>query len=54
MTSDLLFLRDAYQRSVDAVVSAVDGERVALDRTIFYATGGGQPHYTGVLLHAGG
>ncbi len=54
MTSDLLFLRDAYQRSVDAVVSAVDGERVALDRTIFYATGGGQPHDTGVLRHAGG
>jgi misacylated tRNA(Ala) deacylase len=54
MTSDLLYLRDAYQRSVDAVVSATDGERVALDRTVFYATGGGQPHDTGVLRHAGG
>jgi misacylated tRNA(Ala) deacylase len=54
MSSDLLFLRDAYQRSVDAVVSAVDGERVALDRTAFYPTGGGQPHDIGVLRHAGG
>jgi misacylated tRNA(Ala) deacylase len=54
MTSDLLFLRDAYQRSVDAVVGAADGERVALDRTVFYPTGGGQPHDIGVLRHAGG
>ena len=28
---------------------AVDGERVALDRTVFYPTGGGQPHDTGTL-----
>jgi misacylated tRNA(Ala) deacylase len=54
MTSDLLYLRDAYQRSFDAVVSAVDGDRVALDRTAFYPTGGGQPHDTGVLRHPGG
>src|SRR5262245_35285719 len=54
MTSDLLFLRDAYQRSVDAVVRAADGERVALDRTVFYPTGGGQPHDVGVLRHAAG
>src|SRR5262245_64194827 len=54
MTSDLLFLRDAYQRSVDAVVSAADGERIALDRTVFYPTGGGQPHDVGVLRHPEG
>jgi misacylated tRNA(Ala) deacylase len=54
MSSDLLFLRDAYQRSVDAVVSAADGARVALDRTVFYPTGGGQPHDVGILRHAGG
>jgi misacylated tRNA(Ala) deacylase len=30
-------------------VVAVDGERVALDRTAFYPTGGGQPHDTGTL-----
>jgi misacylated tRNA(Ala) deacylase len=54
MTSDLVYLHDAYRRSVDAVVTAADGDRVALDRTVFYATGGGQPHDTGVLRHDGG
>src|SRR5262249_24561836 len=32
-----------------ATVTAVDGQRVALDRTAFYPTGGGQPHDTGPL-----
>jgi misacylated tRNA(Ala) deacylase len=51
MATDLLFLRDAYVREFDATVTSVDGEgrRVALDRTAFYATGGGQPHDTGTL-----
>ena len=49
--TDQLYLRDAYLREGDATVTAVDadGRRVALDRTIFYATGGGQPHDTGTL-----
>ena len=33
-------------------MTAVDGDRVALDRTAFYATGGGQPHDTGTLAGA--
>jgi misacylated tRNA(Ala) deacylase len=51
MATDLLFLRDAYVREFDATVTGVDaeGRRVALDRTAFYATGGGQPHDTGTL-----
>ena len=51
MSSDLLFLRDAYLQSLDATVIAVDQEdrRVALDRTIFYPTSGGQPNDTGTL-----
>ena len=51
MSTDLLFLRDAYLQEMEATVVAVDGDarRVALDRTVFYATGGGQPHDTGVL-----
>ena len=49
LMTELLFLHDAYAREVDAVVTAVDGDRVALDRTVFYATGGGQPHDTGTL-----
>src|SRR3954449_3555614 len=51
VATDLLFLRDAYLQAFDATVTAVDadGRRVALDRTAFYATGGGQPHDTGTL-----
>jgi misacylated tRNA(Ala) deacylase len=47
--TDLAYLRDAYVREGLATVLAVDGDRVALDRTLFYATGGGQPHDTGQL-----
>jgi misacylated tRNA(Ala) deacylase len=49
VTTDLAYLRDAYLREADGTVIAVDGDLVALDRTIFYPTGGGQPHDTGRL-----
>jgi misacylated tRNA(Ala) deacylase len=51
METELLYLRDAHLRSFEATVAAVDAEggRVALDRTAFYPTGGGQPHDTGTL-----
>jgi misacylated tRNA(Ala) deacylase len=52
--TDLLYLRDAYLTEFDATVVDVattdDGAvRVALDRTAFYPTGGGQAHDTGTL-----
>ncbi|MGH9095701.1 MAG: alanyl-tRNA editing protein [Acidimicrobiales bacterium] len=47
--TELLYLRDAYLRTFTATVTAVDERRVALDRTAFYPTGGGQPHDTGTL-----
>jgi len=52
--TDRLYLRDADLRSFDATVVAVDGDRVELDRTAFYATSGGQPHDTGHLVWATG
>jgi len=52
--TDLLFLHDAYKREFEATVVAVDGDRVALDRTAFYPTGGGQPHDTGALSSTDG
>jgi len=52
--TDRLYLRDADLRSFKAVVVAVDGDRVELDRTAFYATSGGQPHDTGHLVWATG
>ena len=48
--TEKLYLRDADLRSFDAAVVAVDGQRVELDRTAFYATSGGQPHDTGHLI----
>jgi misacylated tRNA(Ala) deacylase len=50
--TELLFQRDSQLRSFDATVVAVDeGNRaVALDRTAFYAGGGGQPCDLGVLM----
>lgn len=52
--TEKLYLRDAHMRSFEAAVVAVDGERVELDRTAFYATSGGQPHDTGHLVWPSG
>lgn len=52
--TELLYLTDAYLRAFDAEVVGVDGDRVRLDRTALYPTGGGQPHDTGRLTWAGG
>lgn len=51
MTTTKLFLTDAYLTSADAEVTGIvddeGGRRISLDRTIFYATSGGQQHDTG-------
>ena len=47
--TDLLYLRNAYLRSMDAEVVASREGAVALDRTVFYPAGGGQPADTGSL-----
>ena len=49
MTTELLFLRDAYLQECDAVVQEVRDNAVILDQTIFYYTSGGQPHDLGVI-----
>lgn len=58
MHTEKLYYLDAYQRTFDAQVIA-RGQRdgkpaIALDRTAFYPTGGGQPNDTGVLRDAAG
>jgi misacylated tRNA(Ala) deacylase len=51
---ELLFRDDAYLKSCEATVTAVDEDGIRLDRTVFYPTGGGQPGDTGSLTLAGG
>ena len=53
MTEEL-FSTDAYVRSCETTVHEVRDHGVILDRTVFYARGGGQPGDTGVLLWTGG
>jgi len=47
--TDALYHTDAYLKEFDATVTAVDGSKVALDRTAFYPGGGGQPNDVGTL-----
>lgn len=47
--TDEISSRDAYQPSTDATVAEIRDEGIVLDRTVFYARGGGQPGDTGVI-----
>ncbi len=52
--TDELFRRDSYLQECDAEVVAVGDQAVALDRTVFYPLGGGQPGDTGSMSWSGG
>jgi misacylated tRNA(Ala) deacylase len=54
MTTELLFRENAYLKTATARVVAVHERGIELDRTIFYAMGGGQVGDTGALLRASG
>jgi misacylated tRNA(Ala) deacylase len=49
-----LFSVDAYARTCEATVADVTDDGAVLDRTVFYARGGGQPGDTGTLRWDGG
>ena len=52
--SDDLCAHDAYLTSCDATVTEVREDGIVLDRTVFYARGGGQPGDVGALRWDGG
>lgn len=54
IATEALFRDDSYLKATEAKVVAVDGRGILLDRTIFYATSGGQPGDTGFLVRANG
>ncbi len=55
MQTEALFREDAYLKTAEAkVVGINDRGGILLDRTIFYATSGGQPGDTGRLIRADG
>lgn len=49
MPTELLYLDDQQRREFEATVTGVRDGAVTLDRTAFYAAGGGQPADTGIL-----
>ena len=52
--TDELFRENSYLRECNAEVVAVEGGAVAVDRTVFYPLGGGQPGDTGSMSWPGG
>jgi misacylated tRNA(Ala) deacylase len=54
MSTDELAGRDAYLRLAEGAVSDMADDGIVLDRTVFYARGGGQPGDVGVLRWDGG
>lgn len=54
MATELLFRDDAYLKQCTATVLGVSDRGILLDRTVLYATSGGQPGDRGVLVGTAG
>lgn len=54
MATELVFRADSYATTTDARVVALDEKGIILDKTVFYATSGGQAGDSGTLRRADG
>ncbi len=54
MVTEKLFWKDMTLKEFDATVISAEGNEIVLDRTAFYATGGGQPNDTGTITFSSG
>jgi misacylated tRNA(Ala) deacylase len=48
--TEMLYLLDCYGKEFEAIVTAVRGDEIELDRTFFYPESGGQPSDLGTIL----
>ncbi|MGC8537693.1 MAG: alanyl-tRNA editing protein [Candidatus Micrarchaeia archaeon] len=48
--AEKLYLTDSYLKEFRARITSIDGNRIYLDKTAFYPSGGGQPSDSGTLI----
>ncbi|MBI4159090.1 alanyl-tRNA editing protein [Candidatus Woesearchaeota archaeon] len=46
----MLYLKDSYKKEFEAIVKEVNANKIVLNETYFYASGGGQPSDKGIII----